>query len=142
MTAPKTLILIVDDEAHVNHVVSLKLRNGGYDVITAQDGEEGLALALDRVPDLVITDYQMPFLSGLDLCEQLKQDPSTAHVPALLLTARGFNLSSDALKKTNITEVFSKPFSPKEILEAVRRIVGNEPAQPPAGGMKEITQTS
>jgi CheY-like chemotaxis protein len=128
MSEAKRLILVVDDEAHILHVVNLKLSNAGFRVLTAEDGEEGLELALEHRPDLVITDYQMPFLTGLELCQKLKAHPHTAETPALMLTARGFKLPAEALDQTNIVEVFSKPFSPKEVLEAVHRLVGQSTA--------------
>jgi len=73
MSAVKT-ILVADDETHILHVVSLKLRNAGFTVITARDGQEALDLALSEVPDLLITDYHMPQLSGLELCRRLKTE--------------------------------------------------------------------
>ena len=80
-------VLVVDDEVHILHVVSLKLRNAGFAVITAQDGQEALEIAQVELPDLIITDYQMPHLSGLELCQRLKQLPGTKDIPALLLKA-------------------------------------------------------
>lgn len=122
MDQTKPLILVVDDEAHILHVVSLKLRNAGYEVITAQNGEEGLDIATQQLPDLIITDYQMPILSGLEMCQQLKANEATSHTPALMLTARGFSLGDEELATTNISEVLSKPFSPREILTRVQEI--------------------
>src|SRR5438477_4298920 len=83
--ASKT-ILVADDESHILHVVSLKLRNAGYRVITARDGQEAFELAVQEKPDLIITDYHMPQLSGLELCQKLKQDTATRHIPAIMLT--------------------------------------------------------
>lgn len=120
MAENKPAILVVDDEAHILHVVSLKLRNAGYQVITAADGEEGLERARADHPDLIITDYQMPFLTGLELCETLASDPATASVPAIMLTARGFAMNEDDLQRTNIKAVLSKPFSPRQILAEVQ----------------------
>ncbi len=119
----KPVILAVDDEAHILHVVSLKLKNAGYEVLTAQDGEEGLAMAIERRPNLVITDYQMPFMTGLELCLKLKEHEATADVPALMLTARGFSLSQEDLERTNIGGVLSKPFSPREVLARVGELL-------------------
>src|SRR5712671_5197312 len=82
-TNPKT-ILVADDESHILHVVSLKLRNAGFRVVTARDGQEALELAQQEHPDLLITDYHMPQLSGLELCQRLKQDPATTHIPAIM----------------------------------------------------------
>lgn len=118
------LILVVDDEAHILHVVSMKLRNAGYEVITAEDGEEGLASAIENRPDLVISDYQMPYMTGLEMCIQLKKHASTAATPALMLTARGFGLGQDAMDQTNIAGVLSKPFSPREVLSRVQELLG------------------
>lgn len=122
------LILIVDDETHILHVVSIKLKNAGYRIVTAGDGEEGLAAALEHQPDLVITDYQMPFMTGLELCIAMKQHETTAHIPAMMLTARGFSLDSQYTEQTNIVALLSKPFSPREILAKVQSLVGTQPS--------------
>lgn len=124
MKKNKPLILVVDDEAHIRHVVTLKLSNAGYNVITAEDGEEGLELCLEHLPDLVITDYQMPYMTGLELCIGLKKHPSTSAIPALMLTARGFSIASEYMDQTNILEVTSKPFSPRDILLRVQELLG------------------
>jgi DNA-binding response OmpR family regulator len=129
----KPLILVVDDEAHILHVVSLKLTNAGYDVITAEDGEEALDLALTKNPDLIITDFQMPFMTGLELCVRLKQEAKTAATPALMLTARGSSLADELLHQTNITGVLSKPFSPREILAKVDELIGHRDQPTPLG---------
>src|SRR5205085_2613677 len=90
--AEKT-ILVADDESHILHVVSLKLRNAGYRVLTAHDGQEALEIALQEKPDLIITDFHMPMLSGLELCKRLKQQLSAdQRIPAIMLTARGYNV--------------------------------------------------
>lgn len=123
MNSGKGTILVVDDEAHIRHVLSMKLRNAGYDVVTAEDGELALEAAMQHRPDLIITDYQMPFLSGLEMCRQLRNRPETAQTPALMLTARGFTLSEDDLAGTNIVGVQSKPFSPREILDTVEQLI-------------------
>ncbi len=119
-------ILVVDDEAHITHVVSLKLGNAGYEIVTAHDGEEALELAMLELPDLVITDLQMPYMSGAELCVRLRQDPRTAEIPAIMLTARGYALSQEDLGKTNIKSVMSKPFSPRQVLETANALLGGE----------------
>src|SRR6267378_5740593 len=116
--SPKT-ILVADDESHILHVVSLKLRNAGYIVITARDGQEALELALAEPPDLLITDYHMPQLSGLELCRRLKQKPSTSRVPAIMLTARGYDLEPADTQSSGILRMLSKPFSPRQLLATV-----------------------
>jgi len=118
-------ILIADDEAHILHVVTMKLSNAGYEVITAMDGEEALELCRSKKPDLLITDYQMPYLTGLELCKRLRQDERTARIPVLMLTARGFDIESHEMSEAGINDVISKPFSPREILRKVENLLEN-----------------
>lgn len=119
----KRTVLVVDDETHILHIVRLKLENAGYIVATALDGEEAYATALELLPDLIITDYQMPYLTGLELCQRLRQHEATASTPALMLTARGFSLNHEDLSETNIVGVLSKPFSPREVLAKVNELI-------------------
>lgn len=118
-------ILIADDEAHVTHVVSAKLRKAGFEVQIANDGEEALRLALEQPPDMLITDLQMPFLSGFELAMRLKADPRTANTPVLLLTARGYVIDSSELTLTNIRQIMAKPFSAPALLEIVQALLGD-----------------
>jgi len=120
-------ILIADDEAHIRHIVSMKLSNAGYETVTAADGEEALELFQAEAPDLVITDYQMPYLSGMELCQRLLEAHSSSPTPVLMLTARGFDITGPEMAAAGITEVLLKPFSPREILAKVRALLGDEP---------------
>ncbi|MDG2095519.1 MAG: response regulator [Phycisphaerales bacterium] len=116
-------ILVVDDEAHIQHVLSLKLRNAGYEVLTASDGEEGLHVATAASPDLVITDLQMPYMTGTDLCRAFAARQDTKDIPVIILTARGYALSDDDLANGNIKEVVSKPFSPRLLIQMVQSLL-------------------
>jgi two-component system, OmpR family, alkaline phosphatase synthesis response regulator PhoP len=116
-------ILVADDESHILHVVSLKLRNAGYRVLTAHDGQEALEIAQQQRPDLLITDYHMPQLSGLELCRRLKQDQATASIPAIMLTARGYNLEPADTEQSGILRMLSKPFSPRHLLATVEEVL-------------------
>ena len=127
MTAPSKLILVVDDETHITHVVALKLTNAGYRVVTAGDGEEAFELALAEHPDLIITDLQMPYMSGLELAKKLRRTQDLAATPVLMLTARGYALDQSELGQTNIKAVMSKPFSPRDVLDKARSALGDTP---------------
>ena len=116
-------ILVADDESHILNVVSLKLRNAGFDVVTASDGLEALELAQTERPDLLITDYHMPQLSGLELCQRLKQDPATAKIPTIMLTARGYQLDIQDTEQNGILRMISKPFSPRQLLSTVNEVL-------------------
>ncbi len=117
-------ILVADDESHILNVVSLKLRNAGFTVVTAADGQEAYDLAHTEHPDLIITDYHMPQLSGIELCQKLKQDPATANIPAIMLTARGYHLEPADTEQSGILRMLSKPFSPRQLLSTVEEVLG------------------
>ena len=121
--AAEKKILVADDETHILHVVSLKLRNAGFNVLTARDGQEALELAQSEHPDLIITDYHMPQLSGLELCQRLKQDPNTRDIPAIMLTARGYHLEPHDTQQSGILRMLSKPFSPRQLLTTVNEML-------------------
>ncbi|MCH8164442.1 MAG: response regulator [Planctomycetes bacterium] len=119
-------ILVVDDEAHILHVLSVKLGNAGLEVSTAVDGEEAFEMACQDLPDLIITDFQMPYMTGLELCRALAGNAPTAHIPVLILTARGYALDDEDLKIGNIKGVLSKPFSPRSVLQLVEDLLATE----------------
>ena len=121
-------ILVADDESHILHVVSLKLRNAGFRVLTARDGQEALEMAQQNHPDLLITDYHMPQLSGLELCQRLKQDSKTSDIPAIMLTARGYHLEPSDTEQSGILRMLSKPFSPRHLLTTVNEVLEGKQA--------------
>ena len=118
------LVLVVDDETHISHVVSGKLRQAGLQVMCASDGEEAYELACQSVPDLVITDFQMPLMSGLELSMKLRQNAPTSDVPVLVVSARGHLITADDKSRTNIRAVMCKPFGPRHLLEKVHELLG------------------
>lgn len=124
-------ILVVDDESHIRHVLALKLRNSGFAVDTAVDGEDALQQMVASPPDLVITDLQMPYINGIELCQALASREGTVDIPVIVLTARGYALGDEAAGLANVRQVVSKPFSPRTILESVHRVLGT---LPPAHG--------
>lgn len=117
-------ILVVDDESYIRHVLSLKLRNSGFVVDTAVDGEDALHQISASAPDLVITDLQMPYVNGIELCRAMIQESAWVDIPVIILTARGYALGADAAGLTNVQQVVNKPFSPRTILEQVHRVLG------------------
>jgi two-component system, OmpR family, alkaline phosphatase synthesis response regulator PhoP len=123
MSESNKKILVADDESHILSVVSLKLKNAGFNVICAHDGTEALELAISEKPDLLITDYHMPQLSGLELCMRLKQDAKTRGIPKIMLTARGYHLEPQDTEQSGILKMLSKPFSPRHLLATVNEVL-------------------
>lgn len=128
MIVQQKRVLIADDETHILNVLSIKLQNAGFAVIPAEDGLSACELALSDPPDLIITDYQMPGLSGVELCARLRSHPETDGIPVIMLTARGFAISDEEMSHGNIRKVIDKPFSPREILASVNELLELVPA--------------
>ncbi len=116
-------VLVVDDEIHIVHVVAIKLRNNGYEVISADNGAEAFELACEEKPDIIVTDFQMPVMSGLELVEKLRQRDETKNIPIIMLTARSFAISKEQQEDLRISSCLSKPFSPKELLGNIEDVL-------------------
>ncbi len=116
-------VLVVDDEIHIVHVVAIKLRNNGYEVLSADNGAEAFELACEERPDIIVTDYQMPIMSGLELVEKLRQRQETKDIPVIMLTARSFAIPKEQQENLRISGCLSKPFSPKELLGNIEDVL-------------------
>jgi CheY-like chemotaxis protein len=117
-------ILLVDDEQYVTSLVAAKLRALGDHVTTAGDGEEALPLATSLLPDLIVSDLQMPIMTGFELACELKKQPETAEIPVILLTARGHLVEAGEMSQTNIRQLLAKPFSAKELVAKIEELIG------------------
>lgn len=115
----KIKILVADDEPAIASVVARKLANAGYDVVVAMNGQEAYDLAMAQRPAFLVTDLQMPRMSGLELCARLAAE-LPGGIPTILLTAKGFELDAGALAHLPICRVMTKPFSPRELLANVQ----------------------
>lgn len=116
-------VLVVDDEIHIVHVVAIKLRNNGYEPIAAGNGQEAYELAVSENPDIIIADYMMPVMSGLELLEKLRADERTKDIPFILLTARNFAIDDTRQQQLKVSQCITKPFSPKELLRTIEDIL-------------------
>ncbi len=121
MTGKK--VLIVDDEIHIVHVVAIKLRNNDYEVLSADNGAEAYELACKEKPDIIVTDFQMPVMTGLELVEKLRQRQETKDIPVIMLTARSFAIPKEQQEELQISDCLSKPFSPKELLGNIEDVL-------------------
>jgi two-component system alkaline phosphatase synthesis response regulator PhoP len=115
--------LIVDDEIHIIQVVAIKLRNNGFEVVTANDCQKALEAALEHKPDVIVTDYQMPVMDGLELIENLRKQEQTAQIPVIMLTARDFAIEPKTIEQLKISACLNKPFSPRELLGKVEEVI-------------------
>jgi len=112
-------VVVADDEPHLAHILAYTLKKAGMTVHVACNGAECIKLAAEVQPDLIVSDFQMPVLDGLAACVKMKHDPRTAHIPVLMLTARGHRLTEQELSQTNIRGVLPKPFSARQLVEKI-----------------------
>ena len=116
----KRRILVADDEEYIVRVVSFKLESAGYEVVEAIDGADAWSKVRAGDIDLVLTDHQMPLMTGLELAGRINADPATRHIPVIMLTARGFRLNAEEIVASRIVELIAKPFSPRGLLDRIR----------------------
>jgi DNA-binding response OmpR family regulator len=122
-------ILLCDDEAHILRAAEFKFKRAGYEVVCAGDGQEGWEQIQQCRPDIVVTDCQMPRLSGLGLAERIHQTPETSDLPVIMLSAKGFELSVDELRtRFGIRHLMAKPFSPRELFARVESVLAGQEA--------------
>ena len=120
-------ILLCDDELHILRAAEFKFKRAGYEVVCASDGQEGWEQIEKQRPDIVVTDCQMPRLSGLGLAEKIRTTPATADLPVIMLSAKGFEISPDELRlKYGVRSLMAKPFSPRELFQRVEATLAGE----------------
>jgi two-component system chemotaxis response regulator CheY len=117
-------ILAVDDSASIRQMVRMTLTGGGYDVVSAVDGDDGLAQARKTRADLVVTDMNMPGLNGLALIRELRKLPSYLGVPIVFLTTESDAELKKQAKAAGATGWIVKPFQQDQLLAAVRKVLG------------------
>jgi DNA-binding response OmpR family regulator len=117
-------IFIVDDEENTRRMIRLSLEGEGYEFCEAEDGDVALGMALKLKPDLVILDVMMPSKWGYAVCDELKQEPETRHIPVLFLTARKSGISRRMGQIKGGDAYLTKPFHPQDLRVAVRKLLG------------------
>lgn len=120
-------ILVCDDEPHITCTLALRLRKAGHEVEVAENGLVAWELIERAAPDLVISDCQMPVMDGLELCRRIRNDYRFVQVPIVLLTAKAYELPTKVLQRElDISAVVSKPFSPRDMVQLVQVLTGDE----------------
>ncbi len=120
-------ILNIDDSPTVQRLIEMILASQGYEVILASDGEEGIAKARAERPALILVDFVMPKMNGFQVCKTLKDDPRLKDTPIILVTSKGDKVGSKFVDVLGITEYFTKPFQPEELLAKIREVLGKKP---------------
>ena len=116
-------ILAVDDSASMRQMVSFTLKNAGYDVVEAVDGEDAFDKARARDFDLVLTDQNLPRLDGLGLTRKLRETPKFKNTPILILTTESSDQMKQAGRAAGATGWLVKPFDPAKLIEVIEKVV-------------------
>jgi len=116
-------VLVIDDEPHVLQVVKARLQANDYSVETADTGKEGLKIAAEWQPHLILLDITMPGMSGFEVLQRLKGDSATAKIPVVMLSASGETANIFEAEKLWAVDFVIKPFSSDDLLTVIRRNV-------------------
>lgn len=121
MPAPR--LLLVEDDPALSELLEFRFKGEGYAVSATPDGDEALLLAQEEVPDLVVLDWMIEGTSGIEVCRRLRRSKETAHVPIIMLTARGAEEDKIRGLDTGADDFVTKPFSPRELIARVNAIM-------------------
>ena len=116
-------ILIADDEPNQLELMSFNLSNAGYSIIKATNGKEAIELIENHSPDLIILDWMMPKMSGIDVCRTLRSRSETKQIPIIILSARSEDSDKSLGLDSGADDYISKPFSPKELISRVKALL-------------------
>lgn len=119
MSDPRHTILVVEDDAQILEILTILLREQGYHVVRARDGQTALSLVENTRPDLIVSDVKMPGMDGFTLCEHVRADPAFAHVPFIFLTARDEKADRRRGMVLGADDYLTKPFEPEDLLLAI-----------------------
>ena len=116
-------VLVMEDEDALATLLSYNLEKEGYRVVVASDGEEGMLQIDERLPDLVLLDWMLPKLSGIEVCRRIRGRPETRNLPIIMLTARGEETDRVRGLDTGADDYMTKPFSMTELIARIRAVL-------------------
>lgn len=117
-------ILIVDDLQSELDLMAKYLTNAGYSIITANNGEDAIALTIENKPDAIVTDWMMPKMGGLDICRQLRKNPETEKIPVIACTVKNRDVDKMWAKKQGINGYVTKPCTQEQLVDVLREAMG------------------
>lgn len=129
----KPLVMIVEDEAALVTMLRYNLEKEGFRVAEAADGEEALTVVEETSPDLILLDWMLPMMSGIEVCRQLRRKPNTKDVPIVMITARGEETDKIRGLNTGADDYITKPFSMPELMARIRALLRRTQPTPTKG---------
>lgn len=117
-------ILVIDDEPRLLKAITIRLKASDYEVITGQDGAEGLEKAKSLNPDLIVLDILMPKMDGYEVCRLLKFDEKYKSIPVIMLTAKAQDIDKAMGKKVGADDYITKPFETQDLVDKIKKHLG------------------
>lgn len=116
-------ILVVDDLSDMRMVLTMTLKRSGWSVLEAEDGGQAIALTIQELPDVILMDYNMPNMNGIDACREIKTNPKTRHIPILIYTGAYASDVRDAALEAGADQFLTKPLMPAQLRETVHNVI-------------------
>ena len=131
----KHRVLIVDDSPTVRRLVTLALSQGGYEVITAENGKEGLETAKRKKPSVILVDFVMPEMNGYEFCKNVRSDSQICNIPIVLITSKGKDVGKGFEKNFGISYYLQKPFEPETLMKILKNVLSARAKKSRAGSV-------
>lgn len=119
-------VVIIDDEPFILMMLEDRLRAAGISAVTLREGRNALEVIRREMPDLIILDWMMPEVSGLEICSSVKREPDLRDIPVFMLTAKGEDTHQRLGLECGVARYIRKPFSPKALIEMVKEVVSKK----------------
>jgi CheY-like chemotaxis protein/nitrogen-specific signal transduction histidine kinase len=120
---PHKILLIIDDEEDLTSMLSFRLKNRGFNIFTASDGDKGIELAKKNKPDLILLDLMMPDMDGYEVSKRLKSSSDTKHIPILIFSALGNKNTQESMQKLGAEGFIEKPFEPEDLVKKIDNVL-------------------
>ncbi|MBI1815853.1 MAG: response regulator [Deltaproteobacteria bacterium] len=118
-------ILVIDDDANTMMIISSILKSAGYAVVQAYGGDDAIRKAKAQQPSLVLTDLEMPDMTGVEVIATLRKDPATQHIPIVAVTSHTWDVIAQSAGQVGCDGYLAKPFLPKQLIETVRKYLAS-----------------
>lgn len=119
----KKKALIVDDEQHIIELIQFNLENYGFDVISCENGEDAIKLAMEELPDVIVLDLMLPGMDGFEICKSIRNFEKTSRIPIIMLTAKGEETDKVLGLELGADDYLTKPFSVRELIARIKAVL-------------------
>ena len=119
----KSTVLVIEDDTDLRELIEYNLKTAGFNLLSAEDGEIGLAIAIDKNPDIIVLDIMLPGMDGLTVCRRLRENEKSQNTPIVMLTAKSEESDIVIGLELGADDYMTKPFSPKELVARVKAVL-------------------